>query len=109
MGTVERRNETSRLQRRAATIAICVALLGLAACSGSNGSSASSTTAPAVTTTRPRPSGPVADLSTRLTGGNGVYMGEATKVDLPRVGYVEHEYAAAGTAGVVQGGRLADA
>ena len=99
LGAVERRNTTSRLRWRAVTIAICVAALGLVACSGSSSSSAPSTTKPAVTTTRPRPSGPAADLSTRLTGGNGVFMGESTKVDLQRVGYAEHEYAATGTAG----------
>jgi hypothetical protein len=66
---------------------------------GRQRSSASSTTTPTVKTTRPRPSGPAADLSTRLTGGNGVFMGEGTKVDLPRVGYVQREYAATGTAG----------
>lgn len=89
----------SRVPLRAATIAICVALLGLAACSGGSGSSGSSTTTRTVKTTRPRPSGPAADLSTRLTGGNGVFMGEGTKVDLQRVGYVQREYAATGTAG----------
>ncbi len=99
MRAVERRNAMSRVPLRAAPIVICVALLGLAACSGGSGSTGSSTTAPKATTTRPRPSGPAADLSARLTGGNGVFMGEGTKVDLQRVGYVQHEYAAAGTAG----------
>jgi hypothetical protein len=98
MRAVERRDETSRVQSRAATIAISFALVGLAACSGSSSSSGSSTTAPAVTTTRPRPSGPAADLSTELSGGDGAFMGEGTKVDLKRVGYVQHEYAASGTA-----------
>lgn len=96
MRTGERPNGMSRVPLRAATIAICVALVGLAACSGSN-SSGSSTTAVELTKTR-RPSGPAADLSTRLAGGHDVYMGESTTVDLKRVGYVQREYAAAGTA-----------
>ena len=78
-----------------------VALLGLAACSSghSRAGSTSSTTAPAVTTTtRPRPPGPAADLSTELTGGHGVFMGESALSDLARAGYVQHEYTATGTA-----------
>ena len=50
------------------------------------------------TTTRPRPTGPVADLSTALVGGKGVFMGEGSPTNLAQAGYVEHEYAAAGTA-----------
>jgi hypothetical protein len=37
-------------------------------------------------------------LTTELTGGRGAFIGEATTDDLQRVGYVQHEYAAAGTA-----------
>ena len=91
------------LARRAAISVISVALLCLAACSSGNSnadpstSASTSSSAPSVTT-QPRPSGPAADLSTALTGGNGMYMGEATTPDLDAVGYVEHEYAAAGTA-----------
>jgi hypothetical protein len=100
MRTVERGTGTSRVPLRAATIVICLALLALAACSsGDSKGSKSETTAPAVTTTtRPRPAGPVADLATELTGGNGVFMGEATKPDLEKVGFVEREYLAAGSA-----------
>jgi hypothetical protein len=85
---------------RAVAIVICASLLGLSACSSSSKSaqSHSSTTAPAVSTTQPRPSGPAADMSTELTGGHGVFMGEATPPDLARLGYVQREYAAAGTA-----------
>ena len=51
------------------------------------------------TTTEPaRPAGPAADVSQELTGGNGVFMGSAATVDLTGVGYVQHEYVAAGTA-----------
>lgn len=46
----------------------------------------------------PRPTGPAADLSRELTGGNGVFMGEVTPVSLSGTGYVQHEYVAAGTA-----------
>jgi hypothetical protein len=42
-------------------------------------------------------SGPAAELST-LTGGHGVYMGEASKPDLHGDGYVQREYVATGTA-----------
>jgi hypothetical protein len=84
---------------RAAVVVIGVALLGLAACSSGDSSSGSNTSATAApTTTRPRPSGPAADLSTELTGEDGASIGEATTVDLKRVGYVQHEYAATGTA-----------
>jgi hypothetical protein len=88
---------------RAATIAISVVLMGLAACSSSKSSAGSTTSAPAtsappVSTTPPRPPGPAANLSTELTGGHGVFMGEGTTVDLKRVGYLQHEYQAAGTA-----------
>jgi hypothetical protein len=41
--------------------------------------------------------GPAAEL-TSLTGGNGPFMGEATPPDLQQLGYVQHEYAAAGVA-----------
>ena len=42
--------------------------------------------------------GPAADLSQELTGGNGPFIGTAIPVDLQQAGYVQHEYAAAGTA-----------
>jgi hypothetical protein len=45
-----------------------------------------------------RPAGPAADLSQQLSGGNGVFMGEGTAPNLGRFGYVQHEYAASGTA-----------
>lgn len=46
----------------------------------------------------PPPPGAAADLSQELTGGNGVFIGTAIPVDLQQAGYVQHEYAAAGTA-----------
>jgi hypothetical protein len=104
MTTVERHREISRVRLQAATIAVAaVALVGITACSSSKPSATSETggssSAPAATTTtRPRPPGPSADLSTELTGGPGVFIGEASPPDLKRDGYVQHEYAAAGSA-----------
>ncbi len=91
-----RRRPTTSCRRLAAAVIAGVALLGAAACT----SGKSKTTQPVTTstTTRPRPSGPAADLARELVGGKGVFMGEATKDDLARAGYVQHEYAAAGTA-----------
>ncbi|MBL7500275.1 hypothetical protein I6A84_32305 [Frankia sp. CNm7] len=73
----------------------------MVACSGSGGSGQSSSTAPpsgATTTTLARPDGPAADLSMEIAGGDGAFMGEAEPPDLRRLGYVEHEYLATGTA-----------
>ena len=56
-------------------------------------------------TVRERPAGPAADVSEELTGGNGIFMGEADSFIppdsyrfVPPDGYVDHEYVAAGTA-----------
>ena len=84
-----------------------VALLGLAACSSSSKASPSATSNPAATstsaravtsTTQPRPAGPAAQMSTQLTGGKGVFMGEAIPPSLNADGYVQTEYAATGSA-----------
>jgi hypothetical protein len=80
---------------RVATTLTCLALLGLAGCSSGSTQGNSRTTSPAAK--RPIPSGPAAALSA-LTGGNTVYMGEATPPNLQQIGYVQHEFAAAGTA-----------
>jgi hypothetical protein len=98
MMTAERRSRTSREPRRGATIVLLAAVLGLAGCSSSKGTTKSpaTTSSPPATTTRPP--GPAADLGTELTGGKGTFMGEAVPPDLQHDGYVEHEYAAAGTA-----------
>ncbi len=86
------------MRMRLGTVVACVALVGVAACSGgsrktSNKSSPSSTVARAQATR-----GPAATMSTQLTGGRGVYLGEGTPPDLVRDGYVQREYLAAGTA-----------
>jgi hypothetical protein len=81
---------------------ICLALLGLSACSsdsttGSGTTASTANTTASAATTHPRPPGPAAAMAA-LTGGNGVFMGEATPPDLQRVGYVQHEFTATGTA-----------
>jgi hypothetical protein len=105
MRTVGRDNGTADASRRFVPVAVCVALLGLAACSSSKsnaGPSTSSSTGTAVatttTTTKPRPAGPAAAFSAELTGGTGVFMGEGSPPDLKALGYVQREYAAAGSA-----------
>jgi hypothetical protein len=91
------RRRIARPRTRAVFVAVCVALLGAAACSSSKSKGAPLVTA-ATTTTQPRPAGPAADMSTELTGGQGVFMGEITAPDLHGDGYVQREYAASGTA-----------
>ena len=50
-------------------------------------------------TTEPRrPAGPAADLAGPLTGGRGIDLASPRPVDLAAAGWVEEEYAAAGTA-----------
>ncbi len=72
---------------RLGAVALCAAMLGLAA----------SPTSAAAATTRARRSGPAAELS-RLAGGHGVFMGEPIPTDVQRLHYVQREYAAAGVA-----------
>lgn len=111
MSTIEAMITTSRVRSRAAAVAlVCVGLLGAAACSSSKSNSAaqgSATTTAATatatttttTTTPVRPSGPVAEISAELSGGRGrAYLGEASPPNLQQDGYVQHEYAASGTA-----------
>lgn len=76
--------------RAATVVAAATCLATLAACSN--------TTAATSSTGEPRPAGPSADLSHQLTGGSGVFIGSPIAVDLGRVGYVQHEFAASGTA-----------
>jgi hypothetical protein len=75
----------------AALVAVAAVTLLMAAAGGS------STSAGAGETTRPRPAGPSAAFSD-ISGGNGVFLGDPIPVNLERAGYVEHEYAASGTA-----------
>ncbi len=98
MRTVERRRRSGWGPRHAAVIVICVALLGVAACSESDtgSQSQSGASAPELAAAR-HPSGPEAAL-TAMTGGKGAFIAEGTTTNLKRIGYVQHEYAAAGTA-----------
>jgi hypothetical protein len=106
--TVEQESGMSKLRLRIVTTgAVCVALAGLAACSSdktseppsSSSSTNGGTVAPAVTTTTvPRPPGPAAEISSELSGGQGAFVAEGAAPDLDALGYVQHEYAAAGTA-----------
>jgi hypothetical protein len=48
-----------------------------------------------------RPQGPAADVSERISGGNGPFIGAATGLEVPE-GYVQHEYVASGTATAYQ-------
>lgn len=65
----------------------CAALVGLLA---SGCTETSTDPAPAI--------GPAADLSEEITGGNGVFLGEAASPNLEAVDYIQAEYVAAGTA-----------
>jgi hypothetical protein len=80
-------------------VLVAVALVVVACSSddgGDDGSGATSTTV-ATATTQPRPAGPAAEIS-ELPGDGEAYLGKAIDVDLDVAGYVEGEYAAAGTA-----------
>ncbi len=97
MRTVEQLRGRTRASLLSATIVIGAPLVLAACSSGSSAQSQSSTTTSALAVTGQRPSGPAARL-TALTGGSGVFMGEATPPNLGSVGYVQHEFVAAGTA-----------
>ena len=84
---------------------VIVGLVALGAAGCTSGELRAAHSVPATTTTsttptsgRPRPSGPVADLSRAITGGNGVFIGEGTPANVRKVGYTEDEYIADGTA-----------
>ena len=87
-----------RTIRRIASITVGVVLLAVPACTSSDHGASRPTSTVAPTTAQPRRAGPAADLSTELSGGHGVIMGEAVSADLRRVGYVQQELLAAGTA-----------
>ena len=85
---------TRRAQRADPLSRVVAVFLGvaLAAVSGWSG------TAATAATTRGGASGPSAELSPALTGGNGVFIGSPIAVNLKRFGYLQREYAASGTA-----------
>jgi hypothetical protein len=77
----------SRLALRVSGGWVCLALLIVLAAAGCSETSIDAA-----------PAGPAADLSEEITGGNGVFLGEAATPPLDELGYVQHEYVAAGTA-----------
>src|SRR5438876_5528781 len=101
-------NRPASMFRSLLAAAVLLALVFATSCSSGKGSGAGSTSQSTDTTTRanststtsgrPRPAGPVADLSHEITGRTAPFIGAATTVNLARAGYVEHEYVAAGTA-----------
>jgi hypothetical protein len=94
------------MSRRVLTATILLTALVAAGAGCSSGSSKSSeptgvTTTTVTTTTQPRPAGPAADLSHEIVGGKGAFIAEATPTSLRQLrqlGYVQHDYVAAGTA-----------
>jgi hypothetical protein len=87
-----------RTIRRIASMTVGVVMLAVPACTSSDHGASRPTSTVAPTTAQPRPAGPAADLSTELSGGHGVIMGEGVSTDLRRVGYVQREFLAVGTA-----------
>jgi len=86
--------------RRFVLIGGVLCLVAIAGACSSTGSATPSDSSPpkqSDATVTDRPSGPVADVSQELTGSKDPFMGEAVKSGA-EAGYVEHEYAAAGTA-----------
>jgi hypothetical protein len=83
-------NPWGRVSRSAGAIALAVALLGVATVSSASAAAGGRSAAA-------RPSGPKAQL-TKLTGGDGVFIGEGAAPDLERMGYRQREYTAEGTA-----------
>lgn len=89
--------------RRTALALAATSLAALAACTANTtGARFAQSAQPSPTTratpTPSRPAGPAADLTQELTGGKGVFMGEGSPPNLGRLGYVQHEFAATGTA-----------
>jgi len=96
MAMIDRGRRRRSARRSLRTVAAsCVGVLALTGCT--SGQSAPQTTM-GTTSVPSRPAGPSADLSHQLHGGSGVFLAEPDPVDLPRFGYEQHEYLAAGTA-----------
>lgn len=81
---------------------VAVAVLAVTACSDNDGETSAppATEAQETTTTsvaEDAPTGPVADITEELTGGDGTFLGAPADRPFPD-GYVESEYLAAGTA-----------
>ena len=99
----------------AVSLAAATLMAGVAGCSDDSDDNASSstteaapdeTTAPASSTTSTtvveRPDGPAATITGPMSGGRGVALIAATKVELEPVGYTEAEYTVSGTATAYQ-------
>jgi hypothetical protein len=82
---------------RVPVLTVCF-VLAAAACSSSSKHNATGGASTTTASTVARPAGPVADMSTELSGGKGVFIGEASPPDFAKIGYVQHEFAAKGTA-----------
>jgi hypothetical protein len=80
----------SRVEASRTAVLVCAVLIAAAGWSSIG-------TAAAATPAQARPAGPSAELSP-LTGGDGVFISSPIPVNLKRAGYVQHEYAASGTA-----------
>lgn len=108
MNVTERSGTRTRRPQRAQSLMIAIALLALAACSSGNNSTSQPSGSTASPATQLRPSGPAAALTTELTGGHGVFLGEPANPHLAEAGYVQREYVASGTAtSYKEGGPLA--
>ncbi|WP_101830711.1 alpha/beta hydrolase domain-containing protein [Frankia canadensis] len=81
----------------ASAAAVLSAAVALSSC-GSGADAGTRAAAPSAVPTPSRPAGPAADLSTELSGGDGPFLGLPNQADMTGHHFVEHEYAAAGTA-----------
>jgi hypothetical protein len=89
----------SRARRHRVLALSYVLVIGAAACSSAQHKSAAPARVAVTTAAAPsRPAGPSADVSREIADGNGAFMSQELPTNLREVGYVEHEYVAAGTA-----------
>ncbi len=89
-------------RRRTISTLLALSMVALGACSSgsdADGDDGAAGETDSPTTQVDRPDGPAAELSGPLTGGNGISLAAASAgPDLAEAGWVEEEYAAAGTA-----------
>ncbi len=85
---------------RSSLLCALVGVAALAGCSSSSHSSNSSsgTTAPVSSTSATPAPGPAATITGPVTGGKGLFAVGVNDPDLPKAGYAQQEYFAAGTA-----------
>ena len=83
---------------------VAATIVVLAGCSAGDGpeegaeAAGDRTTTSAPASVPDRPEGPAADLSEELTAGGQPFLADLSTTDLDAMGYVQHEYVAAGTA-----------